>query len=127
MLAVMTPFCSSAIRGRCTPKKPIVSLKLDRANRGTLIHVILPLGTGRTHHGGIASLLASIWMIGTFVMATKHGRIKRVHLQDFADVRPSGLIAMGLNDDDYLGWVKYSNGDQDIMMVTEARAKYSFP
>jgi DNA gyrase subunit A len=34
-------------------------------------------------------------------------------------VRPSGLIAMSLNEGDYLGWVEYSNGEQDILMVTE--------
>jgi len=56
---------------------------------------------------------------GHFVMATKLGRIKRVTLDEFAAVRPSGLIAMGLEPDDYLGWVKYSDGDQDVIMVTE--------
>ncbi|RMG70632.1 MAG: hypothetical protein D6711_16860 [Chloroflexi bacterium] len=34
-------------------------------------------------------------------------------------MRPSGLIAMSLNDGDYLGWVKYSNGDQHVILVTE--------
>ena len=54
-----------------------------------------------------------------FVMATRLGRIKRVNVEDFAAVRPSGLIAISLDDGDTLNWVKYSNGEQSIMLVTE--------
>ena len=61
------------------------------------------------------------------MMATRHGRIKRVDLQEFADVRPSGLIAMNLNEGDYLGWVKYSNGDQEVLLVTDGGQSISFP
>ncbi len=41
-----------------------------------------------------------------------------MQLHEFAAVRPSGLIAIGLHSDDYLSWVKYTNGDQDIILVT---------
>jgi len=88
-----------------------------RANKGTLIHTILNIEPDER----ITAVLpvGSFEMDGHFVMATKKGRIKRVTLDEFAAVRPSGLIAMGLEDDDYLGWVKYSDGDQDIILVTE--------
>jgi DNA gyrase subunit A len=56
---------------------------------------------------------------GYFVMATRYGRIKRVALEEFEAVRPSGLIAMTLEEGDTLDWVKYSSGDQDIVIVTE--------
>jgi DNA gyrase subunit A len=52
-------------------------------------------------------------------MLTKKGRIKRVAVEEFAAVRPSGLIAMGLEPEDQLNWVKYSDGDQDIIIATE--------
>jgi DNA gyrase subunit A len=51
-------------------------------------------------------------------MSTRLGRIKRVPMSDFQNVRPSGLIAIRLNDDDELGWVNMTNGHQDILMVT---------
>ncbi len=88
-----------------------------RANKGTLIHTILNLEADER----ITAVLpvTSFELDGHFVMATKRGRIKRVTLDEFAAVRPSGLIAMGLEPDDYLGWVKYSDGDQDVIMVTE--------
>lgn len=56
---------------------------------------------------------------GYFVLATKQGRIKRVHLEEFEAVRSSGLIAMSLDDNDLLQWAKYTDGDQDIIVVTE--------
>ncbi|MBT3322333.1 MAG: DNA gyrase subunit A [Anaerolineae bacterium] len=52
-------------------------------------------------------------------LATVNGRIKRVELSEFASVRPSGLIAMGLNGDDKLGWARLTSGDDDIIIVTE--------
>ncbi|MFW5691880.1 MAG: DNA gyrase subunit A [Chloroflexota bacterium] len=105
-------------RGKVYSQKAYRIPEAGRANRGTLIQMILPV----EQHERITAVLpvSSFDLEGWyFVMTTRHGRIKRVHLQEFADVRPSGLIAMSLNEGDYLGWVKYSNGDQDIVIVTE--------
>jgi DNA gyrase subunit A len=52
-------------------------------------------------------------------MATRDGRVKRVKLSEFASVRPSGLIAMGLADGDSLGWVRLTKGDDEILIITE--------
>lgn len=52
-------------------------------------------------------------------MVTTRGRIKRVALSEFSSVRNSGLIAIGLNDDDELGWVRLTSGDDEIIMVTQ--------
>ena len=52
-------------------------------------------------------------------LATVNGRIKRVALSEFASVRPSGLIAMGLNGDDKLGWARLTSGNDDLILVTE--------
>jgi len=51
-------------------------------------------------------------------MATTRGTVKRTPLQDFRHVRRSGLIAIGLADDDELAWVQLSAGSEDIMLVT---------
>jgi DNA gyrase subunit A len=53
------------------------------------------------------------------MMATRKGRAKRVLFSEFASVRPSGLIAISLADDDELGWVRLTRGDDEIVMVTE--------
>jgi len=52
-------------------------------------------------------------------MLTRKGKIKRVVLSEFASVRPSGLIAMGLAFGDELGWVCPTRGDGEVIIVTE--------
>ena len=52
------------------------------------------------------------------VMATKNGIIKKTAIGDFANVRRSGLIAIGLDKDDLLRWVKPSSGTDEIILVT---------
>lgn len=53
-----------------------------------------------------------------FAMATRLGRIKRVPVSDFQNVRPSGLIAIRLDDKDELGWVNMTSGQEDLILVT---------
>jgi DNA gyrase subunit A len=52
-------------------------------------------------------------------MLTRQGRIKRLALSEFNAVRPSGLIAISLNDGDELGWVRLTHGNDDLILVTE--------
>jgi DNA gyrase subunit A len=52
------------------------------------------------------------------VMQTVKGKIKKVPLEDFQNVRRNGLIAIKLNQGDSLGWVDTSNGKNEIMLVT---------
>ncbi len=52
-------------------------------------------------------------------MVTRNGKIKRVQLAEFASVRPSGLIAIGLEEGDMLGWVRLTSGDDELIIVTE--------
>ena len=51
-------------------------------------------------------------------LATTKGRVKRVQMSEFESVRPSGLIAMNLDDDDNLGWACLTRGEDEIMLVT---------
>jgi DNA gyrase subunit A len=52
-------------------------------------------------------------------MVTYKGKIKRVVLSEFSSVRPSGLIAMGLAEDDKLGWVRPTSGGGEVVIITE--------
>jgi len=51
-------------------------------------------------------------------MATRRGRVKRIALAEFANVRPSGLIAIKLDEGDSLGWVCLTSGKDEIMLIT---------
>ena len=88
-----------------------------RAGKGTMIQSILALNADE--HVTAIVPVSSFDSEGYFVLATKFGRIKRVDLEDFADVRPSGLIAMSLDEGDTLNWAKPTNGDQNVLLVTE--------
>jgi len=51
-------------------------------------------------------------------MVTEKGIIKKSAIEDFANVRRSGLIALKLKDGDNLEWVEPSNGTENIILVT---------
>jgi DNA gyrase subunit A len=96
----------------------------NRAGKGLMIHAVLNLDSDE--HITAILPVTSFENQGYFIMATREGRIKRVHLEEFADVRPSGLIAMTLDPGDHLNWVKYTDGDQDVIMVTEGGQSIRF-
>lgn len=52
-------------------------------------------------------------------MSTKKGRVKRVRIEDFNNVRKNGLNAIRLMDDDKLIEVKSTNAKDEIIMVTK--------
>lgn len=52
------------------------------------------------------------------VMATKNGVIKKTPLEDFANIRRTGIIAIGLKDKDELLWVRETDGSRDIVLAT---------
>ncbi len=51
-------------------------------------------------------------------LLTRNGRIKRMRLSEFSDVRPSGIIAMNLESGDELGWARATFGKQEFLIVT---------
>lgn len=52
------------------------------------------------------------------IMATKKGTIKKTKVEDFKNVRKSGLIAIKLRNDDSLEWVREVSKEQEVMIVT---------
>jgi len=91
--------------------------ELDRTAKGVSLMNILPLSPDEkitavlpVHDFGDAEYL---------IMITRKGRIKRVALSVFANVRPSGLIAINLEPGDSLGWVKLTQGNEDIILISQ--------
>jgi DNA gyrase subunit A len=50
---------------------------------------------------------------------TRGGRVKRTELSHFRSVRSSGLIAIGIEPDDELAWVRMTSGNDDIVLVSQ--------
>jgi DNA gyrase subunit A len=54
------------------------------------------------------------------IMLTRQGRIKRTVISEFESVRPSGLIALSLDDNDELGWVKLTSSTDQVIIVSRS-------
>ncbi|MFA6295762.1 MAG: DNA gyrase subunit A [Patescibacteria group bacterium] len=53
------------------------------------------------------------------VMVTKQGVIKKVTIEDFNNVRRSGLIAIKIKPGDELEWVKLTTGSDQVVLITQ--------
>jgi DNA gyrase subunit A len=89
----------------------------SRTSKGQALVNFLQLGNGETT---TAVLTLSKKDDAKFlVMATKKGLIKKVAREEFAKVRRSGMIAIGIKEGDELKWVETTAGDDQIMLSTE--------
>lgn len=53
-----------------------------------------------------------------YVMVTRNGIIKRTEYNAYSNVRKNGLIAITLDDDDELAWVKVTDGNDKLVVAT---------
>ena len=51
-------------------------------------------------------------------MVTRNGIIKRTLLDAYKNIRKNGVIAITLDEDDALAWVKLTNGEDDLLVGT---------
>jgi DNA gyrase subunit A len=89
----------------------------DRIGRGVPIVNVLALDPRETVTAAVA--VPNFAAADYCTMATRGGKVKRVELSEFASVRPSGLIAISLEEGDELGWVRLTSGHDEIILVTE--------
>ena len=89
----------------------------SRTAVGVSIFNVLAMDMGETITAAVA--VADFGSSNFCTMMTRKGVIKRVDLSHFESVRPSGLIAMGLNEGDELGWARMTHGNNEIMVITE--------
>lgn len=60
------------------------------------------------------------------VMATKDGIVKKTALEDYQNIRSSGLIAIKLKKGDLLRSVRKTSGNSEIMLVTKSAQSIRF-
>ena len=104
-------------KGKVYSEKAYQIPDAGRTARGIAVINILNMAPNETVTAAIA--VPDFKAAEYCTLATRKGKIKRVALSEFAAVRPSGLIAMGLQNDDELGWARLTSGDDDILLVTE--------
>ncbi|AGY91688.1 DNA gyrase subunit A [Spiribacter curvatus] len=112
-----TLLCFSS-RGKCYWLKVYELPHGSRGARGKPIVNLLPLETDERIN---AVLPISEFDADRFVfMATRQGTVKKTPLVDFSRPRANGIIAVNLGDDDTLVNVGVTDGNREIMLLTDA-------
>ena len=89
----------------------------SRTSRGTAIINLLQLMPGEKIS---AVIPIDEYREGEYLfMATKKGLVKKTPITDYANVRKTGLAAITLREEDELIEVKYTDNNQDILLVTK--------
>jgi DNA gyrase subunit A len=104
-------------KGKVYSEKAYQIPDADRAAKGIPIVNVLGVSSGEAITAAVAvpDFVAAEYC----TMATRNGKVKRVELSEFSAVRPSGLIAIGLEEGDELGWARLTDGQDEIILVTE--------
>ena len=105
-------------RGRCYWLKVYEVPQGSRISRGKPIVNMFPLDEGEKIN---AILPVKEFAEDRYVfMATSLGTVKKTPLSDFSNPRKAGIIAVALDDGDYLIGAQLTSGSNDIMLVSDA-------
>ena len=103
-------------RGKVYRLKGYEIAEAGRTAKGTAIINLLPLEPDEKI---TAVIPIRKFSTGKFLfMATKKGIVKKTELMEYDTARKGGLIAISLDDDDELISVKFTNGEQHIIVGT---------
>ena len=105
-------------RGRCYWLKVYEVPQGSRISRGKPIVNMFPLDEGEKIN---AILPVKEFAEDRYVfMATSLGTVKKTPLSDFSNPRKAGIIAVALDENDYLIGAQLTSGGNDIMLVSDA-------
>lgn len=97
----------------------------SRQSRGMNIVNLLPIEDGER-----VSAMIRVPEFGEdnyyLCMLTRNGIIKRTELDAYKNVRRNGVIAINLDDDDELVWVKLTEGGENLIIATKKGMSISF-
>jgi len=104
-------------KGKVYSEKAYQIPDADRTARGIPIVNVLSMSSGEIITAAVAvpDFVAAEYC----TMVTRNGKVKRLALSEFSAVRPSGLIAINLEKGDELGWARLTDGEDEIILVTE--------
>jgi DNA gyrase subunit A len=112
-------------KGRAYTKKVWEVPSAGRTAKGKAFINLVPLQDGERV---VALLPVREFSEGAFVvMVTSKGHIKKTSLNAFSAVRASGIIALGIADDDDLVAVRITEGSSDILIGTRNGWAVRFP
>ncbi len=89
----------------------------DRAAKGIPLVNVLSLEAGEIITAAVS--VPTFEAAEYITLATRNGKVKRMTLSDLSSVRPSGIIGIGLDEGDELGWARLTHAGDEIIMVSE--------
>ena len=103
--------------GRVFKMKSYQIPEASRTSRGTAIVNLLQLQPGES----IATAMPFEAFEGAknLIMATKNGMIKKTEIPEYANIRATGIIGIGLREGDELIEVKPTDGNRDVILITK--------
>ncbi|HVN67005.1 MAG TPA: DNA gyrase C-terminal beta-propeller domain-containing protein, partial [Candidatus Sulfotelmatobacter sp.] len=105
-------------RGRVYKLKVYDLPEASRSGKGQAIANVLQVEQGESVTSAVA--VSDFEKKAFLMMATKHGMVKKVPLEDFANVRRSGIIAIKLKEGDELRWVQETDGKREVILGAES-------
>lgn len=110
-------------RGRVFQTKVYEIPAASRTAKGRAIHNFLELPAEETIEAIVTYSTKKVGnkekAEGFLVMVTANGVIKKTPLQDFMNIRRTGIIAVKLAKGDKLKWVRLSGGKDQMVLATE--------
>lgn len=103
-------------RGRVFQLKAYDVPEASRTAKGQALVNFLQLAPGEKVSASLS--LDDVVEMKYLLMVTNNGTVKKSALEDFSNVRRSGLLAIKLKPGDNLEWVKPTSGADDVMLVT---------
>ncbi len=105
-------------KGRLFRIKGYTIAEGSRTSKGSNIVNLLQLAEGEKVTNMICQSKDADTEGGFVTMVTKQGLIKRTPLEQYANIRKSGLIGIALNEGDALAWTRLTSGHDMLIVAT---------
>ena len=105
-------------KGRLFRIKGYTIAEGSRTSKGSNIVNLLQLAEGEKVTNMICQSKEADTEGGFVTMVTKQGLIKRTPLEQYANIRKTGLIGIALNEGDALAWTRLTTGNDMLIVAT---------
>ena len=105
-------------KGRLFRIKGYTIAEGSRTSKGSNIVNLLQLAEGEKVTNMLCQSKDTANEGGFVTMVTKQGLIKRTPLEQYANIRKSGLIGIALNEGDALAWTRLTSGHDMLIVAT---------
>lgn len=93
-------------------------VNLINIEQGENVTAVLPINYGKVKTKQIATKY--------LFMCTRKGTVKKTLVDEYANIRKNGLVAIKLDGGDILGWVKPTSGENDMIIVSQKGKSIKF-